>query len=55
MVNVQILVRSNQKLCIIKHAMASMATILHHESHAKFPLNGHPQYLLNDRLAFHPI
>ena len=55
MVNAQIREHSNQMLCIIKRVKASMATILHHESHAKFPLNGHPQYSLNGTLAFHLI
>ena len=53
MVSVQIVVHPNQMICIIKRAKALMVTIPHHESHAKFPLNDHPQCLLNGMLAFH--
>ena len=52
MVNVQILVLPNQMLCTTKRVTALMATILHHESRVKFPLNDHQQYWPNDKLAF---
>ena len=53
MVNGQILELPNQKLYKVNCVMVNLATILLHELHEKFPSNDHPQYLLNDTLAFH--